>query len=95
MAAAGEAIICKVNLMKIGEAFGYEVIIPTTGGKAGKGLAITGTVQLRHSCRIIKQFRFTWADKESRISAMRKAKAFAKANPPITQTSGDHPPVDA
>jgi len=62
--------------MKIGQINGWSIHIPTSGGKAGKGLNRTGTIQLR-GYDTMKQFRFVVADPESRKKAMAKAKLFA------------------
>lgn len=60
--------------MKIGDFGGFEIHVPTSGGKAGKYHAITSNIQIRCDNRILKQFRFIIADSESRKSAMRKTK---------------------
>lgn len=66
--------------MKVGELNGNEFHIPTSGGKAGKGKAITGSIQVRRGNRIVKQFRFRWMEKASRSAAIAKAKSFAQEN---------------
>lgn len=64
--------------MKISELNGFEAHLPTSGGKAGKGRAKTGTIQVRQDSMIVKQFRFDWAEKNSRIKAIRAAKNYMK-----------------
>lgn len=66
--------------MTIGELNGFTFIVPESGGKAGKGKAVTGTIQVRRRAVIEAQFRFRWISPESRKLAMRKAKAFALAS---------------
>jgi hypothetical protein len=56
---------------------GYEFHLPTSGGKAGKGNQKTSTIQVWKDNQIVKQFRFTINDNESRKAAVAKAKAFA------------------
>ena len=63
--------------MLIAEMNGYECHLPTSGGKAGKGHQKTSTIQVRKDNRIVKQFRFTIDDNESRKAAVAKAKEFA------------------
>lgn len=64
--------------MKVGELNGYEIHVPTSGGKAGKGRAKTSTIQVRKDCMIVKVFRFTIDNASSRIAAMLSAKSFIK-----------------
>lgn len=66
--------------MQLAELNGYIARVPTTGGKAGKGLAVTGTVQVLRNGQIVKQFRFVWEDEASRKAAARKARDFMMAN---------------
>ena len=63
--------------MKIGELNGCEFHVPTSGGKAGRGCNRTSTIQVRRGRSILKQFRFAVSDSDSRIKAIRKARAFA------------------
>lgn len=44
--------------MKICDYKGFEIHIPTSGGKAGKNRNISSTIQLRKDGCIVKQFRF-------------------------------------
>lgn len=78
--------------MKIADLNGYEIHVPTSGGKAGFGCNVTSTIQVRKDGCICKQFRFTIADNESRDRAIAKAKGFV--NPSFTKTllgsSPDH-----
>ena len=53
---------------------GFVLHIPLSGGKAGKGRNVTGSVQVREGGRIVKQFRFRSAEAKSRRSAMQKAR---------------------
>lgn len=62
--------------MKIADYKGYEVHVPTSGGKAGTGCNQTSTVQVRLGCNIVKQFRFTVDSPDSRKTALRKARDF-------------------
>lgn len=55
---------------------GYDIIIPASGGKAGKGRNVTGSVQVRKHDMILKQFRFKIASDESRERAQWKARVF-------------------
>lgn len=66
--------------MKIAEIGSYEVHLPTSGGKAGRGCNKTSTLQVRYGGVVLKQFRFTVADFESRKAATRKAKDFIIAH---------------
>jgi hypothetical protein len=66
--------------VKIGEHESFEIFVPTSGGKAGKGLANTSNVQVRRNGVIVKQFRFKCDDEESRKAALRKAGAFIRSN---------------
>lgn len=73
--------------MKIAELNGYEAHLPTSGGKAGKGCAKTGTIQVRRENMIVKQFRFVWADEPSRLKAIRSAKAYMTPNDKLTDAA--------
>lgn len=66
--------------VKIGEHEGFEIFGPTSGGKAGKGLARTSSMQVRRDGAIVKQFRFKCDDEDSRKAALRKAGAFMRSN---------------
>lgn len=68
--------------MLIAELNGYEIHLPTSGGKAGKGYAETGTIQVRRSGCIVKQFRFTMDDKAGRVGALKKAKSYVSPKTP-------------
>jgi hypothetical protein len=59
---------------------GFELHLPMTGGKAGKGHNVTSTFQLRKNGAIAKQFRFTLNKKESRQAALKKAHDFVRQN---------------
>ena len=64
---------------------GYTVLYSnSTGGKAGKGLNKTSTLQVIEKIPpgyfIKKQFRFTVGNKESENKAIEKAKIFIKKN---------------
>lgn len=63
--------------MKISDYKGYEIHLPTSGGKAGKGCAVTSNVQLRQGNCIVKQFQFVVANPESQKLAAQKARAWA------------------
>lgn len=62
--------------MKIMNVGPYELHLAVSGGKAGKGKNITSTVQVRKSEMILKQFRFTSGDSESRKRVVKKAVDF-------------------
>ena len=62
--------------MKIADYKGYEIHLPTSGGKAGKGCAHTSTIQVRKDNIIQKQVRFIVADSEGRRAAIHKARVF-------------------
>ena len=62
----------------IGAVGGFEFHVPTSGGKAGYGCNKTSTVQVRKGGYLLKQFRFEMASRDSRLAAMRKARAYAK-----------------
>lgn len=52
---------------------GWEIHLPTSGGKAGKGRARTSTYQVRRNNIIQAQYRFDIADRQSRDRALMKA----------------------
>ena len=62
--------------MKREHFYGYEIHLPTSGGKAGKHRERTSTIQVRRAGFIVKQFRYTVADADSRVKAMRKAREY-------------------
>lgn len=66
--------------MKIADYEGYEIYLPTSGGKAGKGKAKTCSLQVRKNNLIVKQFRFNLADKQDRSAAIGEAKKFIANN---------------
>jgi hypothetical protein len=57
---------------------GSTIVIPESGGKAGKGRNITGSVQVRRFNSIVKQFRFK--TDAGAAQAIEKAKRFIDAN---------------
>ena len=61
--------------MKLAELNGYEVHLPTSGGKAGKGCQKTSSIQVRRNNLIVKQFRFVISDDCTR-EPLKKAKEF-------------------
>lgn len=61
--------------MKLTDYKGFEVHLPTSGGKAGTGFNKTSTIQVRKNSMIVKQFRFYMADNESQRNALRNARA--------------------
>ncbi len=67
--------------MKITDYKGFEIHLPDSGGKAGKGHNVTSTIQVRTGSCIVKQFRFEMASRESRLAAIAKARAWAEAQP--------------
>lgn len=75
--------------MKLAELNGYEARVPTTGGKAGKGRAQTGTIQVLKDGVIVKQFRFVWADENSRVRAARQARHFMMSNAMLGNAPSD------
>jgi hypothetical protein len=66
----------------------YSIEQPTSGGKAGKGCAVTSSIQViqRHGfgSRLVANFRFVIADGKSRDRALLKARDFidSKLGPP-------------
>jgi hypothetical protein len=62
--------------MKIAELNGFSAHLPLSGGKAGKGHQKTGAIQVRRENLIVKQFRFVWDEKSSRLKAIRSAKLY-------------------
>lgn len=63
----------------IGELNGMQLVMPTSGGKAGKGRAKTISLQVRKDGMIVRAFRFNVADLNSRSRAVAKAKEFMQA----------------
>lgn len=59
---------------------GFGIRLPTSGGKAGRGLAKTSTVQVMCGNMLVRQFRFTVASEKSKQAAMAKAYAFIESN---------------
>ena len=51
----------------------YKIHIPISGGKAGKGLNKTSSLQVRMDGCILKQFRFKTSDREDRQRAFNMA----------------------
>jgi len=68
-------------MTNIGTFYGYDFIIPDSGGKAGKGCNKTGSVQLRAHSRIVKQFRFRTTDGDHVIVVAKRAKKWAQEHP--------------
>jgi hypothetical protein len=66
--------------MKLADFQGYEIHLPTSGGKAGTGHNLTSTIQVRKENMVVKQIRFIVSDSESRKAAIAKAKAFCMSN---------------
>lgn len=64
--------------MKVADCGPYEIHLPTSGGKAGKGRALTCSLQVRRGGVVIKQFRFSVDDPQSRTAATQKAKDFMR-----------------
>lgn len=62
--------------MKIADILGYQLHIPTTGGKAGAGRNVTSSVQVRLENIILKNIRFKTTDFKSRSNAIQKARDF-------------------
>lgn len=59
---------------------GYEIHVPSSGGKAGKGRNKTSTIQVRKDNLIVKQFRFVVGNVESKKKAITAAKQHAKGS---------------
>jgi hypothetical protein len=59
-----------VKLCDMGD---YEIHVPTSGGKAGKGHNATSTIQVRRNSLIVKSVRFSLADASERSKAIQKA----------------------
>lgn len=60
---------------------GYTLHIPTSGGKAGKGMNATGSIQVRKDSMIKKQFRFKTGDMNSKGRALLKANRWIASQP--------------
>lgn len=60
--------------MKITDHLGYEIHLPTSGGKAGTGYNVTTNIQVRHESAIVKQFKFRTANADARKQALHKAR---------------------
>lgn len=58
---------------------GYELHVPTSGGKAGKGLNRTSALQVRLGNQIVHQVRFRTASPEARAEAVQKARDWVMA----------------
>lgn len=56
----------------------YEFVIPRSGGKAGRGHNVTGSVQVRQDSMIVRQFRFKVRDQGSLDKAMEKARTYVR-----------------
>ena len=59
---------------------GYRFYISDSGGKAGKGENVTGSIQIRKGNVIAKQFCFRIGNKGSRDRALAQARAWARAS---------------
>lgn len=64
--------------MILGSQNGYELYVPESGGKAGKGHNITSSLQVRLNNVICKQFRFFLGDPVSTKTAIEKAKSYIR-----------------
>lgn len=64
-----------IGNMKIAELNGYEIHIPISGGKAGRGGNVTSSIQVRLNHQIIRSFRFNLFG-GSHERAIRRAKEF-------------------
>lgn len=73
--------------MKVTTLSGYDIHVPTSGGKAGKGRNKTTSLQIRRGNAIAKQFTFVLADEASRSKVTAKAKKWIAENP-IKQGEG-------
>lgn len=62
--------------MKICDYRGFEMHMPTSGGKAGHGYNATGSIQVRFDNCLKANFRFKMDSDVSRKNAVSKAKAF-------------------
>ena len=67
--------------MKVCDYKGYEIHLPTSGGKAGWGRNVTSTIQVRNGTSIVKQFRFTVADDLSVAKAKTSARLWINEHP--------------
>lgn len=67
--------------MKLCDYQGYEIHIPTSGGKAGTGKNETSTIQIRLGNCIAKAIRFSMINPEQRSRAIQKAKDWIAHNP--------------
>ena len=62
--------------MKLCDYRSFEIHVPMSGGKAGKGCNRTSSIQVRRHNSIQIQFRFVLADPASRSGAIAKARAY-------------------
>lgn len=74
--------------MQIARYKNYTLHIPESGGKAGKGMNKTGTVQVRHGAFIVAQYRFNVGDAESKRAGIQKARKWCDT-PAMEQTFND------
>lgn len=66
--------------MKILDCKEFEIHVPTSGGKAGKGKNVTGSVQVRCRSQIVKQFRFDALSIYSKRYAIVRAQLYCIEN---------------
>lgn len=69
----GEGDDCE---MKLCDYRGFEIRVPTSGGKAGRGNNVTSTVQVFDGVCIRKSIRFSMIDPEHAKRAARQAREF-------------------
>lgn len=62
--------------MKVADYKGFQIHVPTSGGKAGKGCNATSSLQVIKHSQIRKLFRFKLDARDSYSNALEKAKAF-------------------
>lgn len=71
--------------MKLADYRGYEITLPMSGGKAGKGKQKTSSIQVRVNGFLIHQTRFRVDNPAARKSALERAKLFLDARIKLDQ----------
>lgn len=64
--------------MRVATINGHELHRPTSGGKAGKGRNLSGSIQVRTDGQIVKQFRFNNETDYNGAIALRRAAEYAE-----------------
>lgn len=67
--------------MRIAAFNGYELHIPDTGGKAGKGCNLTGSVQIRQGNLIVRNIRYKRTVAGDQGRALDRARKWCEEHP--------------